>query len=314
MMKTGFFGKGRRFAACGVLLAAALIVLGCDDGSGEKTLEEAASDAVVDFRVNSAGNGFTNVGTGADGFTFTATNQGGSFETIGGHKVFNTGGVDAGTTSGIPWTGDPPSASWMNYKDIGYVDLGAATGDYLCTLENWSIETYIQMPSDGQVDRIGQFVWGFSDKEAPDNAVWFGHRHFQLMIKIAGQEPVDENLGIYDGTPEATAGGGEWNVISALHQQGTWHQMVTTKTPTKVTTYLDGVQIFSAASTKKTTDIEAGTLTKNYLGKSLYPEGVWDQSLFKTKYYKFAIYDTALTANEVQSLYIGGPIGKGQLQ
>jgi hypothetical protein len=257
---------------------------------------------VVHFLVNEAGSGFTNAGTG--GATYTASPDGGSFETTAsGLKVFNSGGVLSGTTTARDWGG-----SWNNYTGIGSVDLGAASGDLVGTLSNWTIETYICMPANGQVDRIGQFVWGFSDQQSPTNAVWFGHRHFQLMIKVNG---TDDNMGIYAGTPEA--GDNEWNAVSPLHQLGKWHQLVTTQNGTTVTTYLDGYQIFQSLAGNSTASIGTGKLTQNRLGKSLYGETGPNQSLFNTKYYSFSIYDEALDSAAVSALFNAGPIGQGKL-
>jgi hypothetical protein len=123
---------------------------------------------VVSFAVNAAGTAFESTNT-----DYTATNQGGTFEAVNGLNVFNTGGTTAGTQSEIPWwTGN----YWDNYQGIGYVDLGTALGDLLISLPSFSIETYVCLPANAQTDRVGQYVWAFTDQVSPTNAVAFNIR------------------------------------------------------------------------------------------------------------------------------------------
>ncbi|MDR0709721.1 MAG: LamG domain-containing protein, partial [Spirochaetaceae bacterium] len=225
----------------------------------------------------------------------TPSHSGGSFETVGGLQVFNTGGTKSGEQHEIPWwTGN----YWDEYTNIGYVDLGAATGDLLCTLESFTIETYFRLPENAQSDRVGQQIWFFADQISPDNSVWMNTREYQFVTHITAQEPVDE-------TVAAT-----WEEADAVRSNGTWHHLVVSKGGGTATVYQDGEVVASGASTRLTTDFAAGTFTVNQLGAPCYPAGVYDQGLFDTDFYNFAIYDEALNAAQVKDLYQNGPIAK----
>jgi hypothetical protein len=283
-------GMNRAIAVLACVLLVALA--GCSDGDENKKLEEAASDAVVCFRVNSAGTAFENVGTG--GAAYTATRNGGSFETVGGLKVFNTGGTETAEQQEIPWW---QGNYWKKWDNIGYVDLNGATGDFIGGLQNFTVETYLCLPSNAQADRVGQHVWNFADKEGPNNALWFNIRDFDFMYK---KDEVD--------TLVSTG----WDTANSLRTTDKWHHVVVVKNGTKATIYFNGVEIKSGDVSNTT--FEAGTFGYNHLAKPCYPEGVYDQTLFNTKFYSFAIYDKALNVNLVQQLYLDGPIGKGKLQ
>jgi hypothetical protein len=255
------------------------------------------------YEVNAAGNGFENVAP-TDGNTYTPQHYLGSFETVNGLKVYNTGGtVDnaKGKTEGgadtpegqgdlCPWAA---GYYWDHYENIGYVDLGAQSGELLRTLGEFSIETYLYLPANAQTDRVGQYVWAFADQVAPANAVWFNYREFTFVIKIAEED---------------TAVGSDWNNASPKHGKGAWHHLLVTKNSSTAAVYLDGEQVLTGASTVLTTAFTAGTLDTNYLGKPCYAPGVWDQGLFDTKFHSFSIFNKAMTADEAAYLTSSGPL------
>jgi len=98
-----------------------LTVLACMSCGEDEILSEESGtyDALVCFRVNAAGDGFENIGTGT-GYTAEAVN--GSFEEKNGRKVYNTGGTADGTYT-IPWF---QTNTWTRYVGMGYVDLGGS--------------------------------------------------------------------------------------------------------------------------------------------------------------------------------------------
>jgi hypothetical protein len=281
IMKNNFFIS---FAPVCLIL---LLFTGCPDDREYLSESTDLKPPVVSFAVNAEGTAFENVGTNT---AYTAAAQGGTFETVNGLKVFNTGGTDAGTDSEIPWwTGN----FWDNYQDIGYVDLGADLGDLLISLPSFSIETYVCLPSDAQTDRVGQYVWAFTDHVEPANQVSFNIREFTFRIK---QDEEDEDVAVgWDGAD------GTWG-------NGTWHHIVVVKNAADNTgtIYWDGSERQSGPSTKAMSGFAPGTFTHNTLGGEVYANGVYDQQLFKTKYHSFSIYDYALNADEVTALKDAG--------
>ncbi|MDR0645355.1 MAG: LamG domain-containing protein [Treponema sp.] len=278
----------RLIAAFAVL--AAIFLVACPNDDSEP-LEDPPPSPLVNFKVNDAGNAFENTGTNTEVPAPTVVN--GEFKTVNGLKVFNTGGTKSDTQSEIPWW---EGNYWDDYTDIGYVDLGVATGNLLGTLESFTIETYLKLPADAQVDRVGQYVWAFADQIAPTNAVWLNYREFTFLIKDAAKDPTDESV---------IAG---WDAASPLHGLDTWHHLLVTKDSTTAVIYLDGEVVVNGPSTYLTTVFASGTLDTNYLGKPCYDPGVYDQGLFGTLFYSFAIYGEALSANLVKELYQDGPI------
>jgi hypothetical protein len=238
---------------------------------------------VVSFAVNTAGTAFESTNT-----DYTATNQGGAFEAVNGLKVFNTGGTADGTKSEIPWWA---GNHWDNYQGIGYVDLGTNLGDLLISLPSFSIETYVCLPANAQTDRVGQYVWAFTDHVSPENQVSFNIREFTFRIKQGGADnDEDVNVG--------------WDDADSVRANGTWHHIVVVKdaADNTGTIYWDGSVKKSGASTKAMSGFAQGTFTHNTLGGEVYPNGVYDQQLFNTKFHSFSIYESALSAAEVTAL------------
>jgi hypothetical protein len=64
----------------------------------------------------------------------------------------------------------------------------------------------------------------------------------------------------------------------------------------------------SGASTKAMSGFTQGTFTHNTLGGTVYPNGIYDQQLFNTKFHSFSIYDYALNADQVMYNRLTGPL------
>jgi hypothetical protein len=286
--------KNNSFISCATaaLCLIPLLFIGCPDDREYLSAPSEVAPPVVSFAVNAAGTAFENVGTDTTGYT--ATNQGGTFETVNGLNVFNTGGTATGTQSEIPWwTGN----FWDNYQNIGYVDLGTNVGDLLISLPSFSIETYVCLPANAQADRVGQYVWAFTDQVSPTNAVAFNIREFTFRIKQGGADnDEDVNVG--------------WDDADPVRGNGTWHHIVVVKNAANNTgtIYWDGSERKSGPSTKAMGDFAQGTFTHNTLGGEVYPNGVYDQQLFNTKFHSFSIYDYALNADQVMYNTLSGPL------
>jgi hypothetical protein len=285
-MKNKFFSFFAAAAVCLILL----LFTGCPDDREYLTEGTDVKPPVVSFVVNAAGDAFENVGTGTG---YTAAHQRGAFETVNGLKVFNTGGTAAGTQSEIPWW---EGNYWDNYKDIGYVNLGAASGDLIASLGAFSIELYFCLPENAQSDRPGQHFFGFTDKVSPDNTLWLNWGNpIRTLIRKDGTDVTD--VGLTWDQSEANRGA-----------KGQWHHLVFTADGTTVKVYLDGAEVMSGAAAWSANYFSAGTLSRNVLGGEVYANGVYDQQLFNTQFHSFSIYESALSPEDVAALKDAGTL------
>jgi hypothetical protein len=162
-------------------------------------------------------------------------------------------------------------------------------------LNQYTVETWLCLPSNAQIDRIGQYVWAFSDQVTPTNAIWFNYRDITLLYKYKN----DDNL--EDDDTRVDAG---WEIANTKRGElGQWHQVVVTKDNTSVTVYVDGASIYSGTLDASLNSLADDTLDHNILGGELYPNALYDQQLFDTRYYAFNIYSEALSADNITHLY-----------
>ncbi|WP_436533684.1 LamG-like jellyroll fold domain-containing protein [Actinoplanes sp. HUAS TT8] len=103
-------------------------------------------------------------------------------------------------------------------------------------------------------------------------------------------------------TAITTGGGGAEAQVtgSAALPAGAWKLLTVTldTAADRIVTYLDGVAVSSAATTISATDVLADATFAGYIGKSFYAD-----PLFGGAVDDFRVYDTALTAGQVASLY-----------
>ena len=93
---------------------------------------------------------------------------------------------------------------------------------------------------------------------------------------------------------------GNWTTEQTVSQgsnlpRGQWAHLVYTLKGDTATIYLDGVAVGTGTVTTDPGDIGGGITTANYLGRSNYDA----DNTFRGKYREFAIYDRALSADEV---------------
>ncbi|MDR1325514.1 MAG: LamG domain-containing protein [Treponema sp.] len=300
--------KNNSFISCATaaLCLIPLLFIGCPDDREYLSDASEVAPPVVSFAVNAAGDAFESTTPG-----YTATVHDGGFETVNGLKVFNTGGtvnnanakkftddlntVQAASPQGdeCPWA--KGSIYWDHYENIGYVDLGAASGDLIASLGAFSIELYFCLPANAQSDRVGQYFFGFTDKVAPDNSLWLSWGNpSNTVIKKAGQEV---RVALNWEQSEANRG-----------ERGQWHHLVFTANGTTVKVYLDGAEAMSGAAAWSANYFSAGTLNRNVLGGEVFANGIYDQQLFNTKFHSFSIYDYALNADQVMYNRLTGPL------
>jgi arabinan endo-1,5-alpha-L-arabinosidase len=275
----------RLMAVLGGMLMA-LLLAGCPNDPPDETPPggDPPPSLRLRYELNASGE-FVNTAP-SDGNTYTAVKHGGTIAAVNEVKVFDTGGTDSGTDVTASWDS---SVTWDHYENVGYVDLGAAAGDLLCTLPSFSIETYVYLPETYQIHALGSYAWTFADTaDNPANAVWFSYRDASFNIKAAG---ADQKVEVTNG----------YNTIDL----GSWHHIVVSKDNDTVKIYVDNQQIKYGMSTNLTTAFPAGTLKYNYLGKPAYAA---DEYLHNSQFHSFSIYGKALDAGEVSTLYSSGPL------
>lgn len=100
-----------------------------------------------------------------------------------------------------------------------------------------------------------------------------------------------------------SGGGAEAQVTgSAALPANAWKTLTVTldTTADKITSYLDGVAVSSAATTISASDILADATFSGYIGKSFYADPLFDGAIDD-----FRVYDSALSAEQVATVYGG---------
>nr|WP_234021646.1 LamG-like jellyroll fold domain-containing protein [Streptomyces sp. 351MFTsu5.1] len=163
--------------------------------------------------------------------------------------------------------------------------------------------------SDGAYVRLPREVVGdASDLTVSARVKWSGdtapwQRIFDLgtdTSKYLFSTPYNGN-GLFQTSVTTGGGGGETQVrgYAPLPADG-WRTVTVTLDTTagRLTTYLDGVAVSSAATAIKAKDLLSGSATAaGYIGKSLYPD-----PLLKGAVDDFAVWHTALSADQVAGL------------
>lgn len=302
--------KNSLFAMLGIL--ALLVGMSCGDDDEVVTSKDITP--LVCFKVNDAGTGFVNTGT--SGSTYAATNVGGSFGTsAGGQKVFNTGGTVEGYWI-CPWFND---LHWDRYINVGYVDLGAATGDLIASLDNWTVECIFALPSDCAVDIVDRFIWSFVDGDAvTDDLLGFNWREMYVRSWQGASLPEGNQGRIQWDSGFATDGWGAAESYRPLAVGTYAHLVVTKKADGTISNYINGALVNE--NNKPAQSFAAGDFTFNTLGNCPHvttpaptETETFGADMAKTKYYQFAIDDKAWSASEVTARYRNSYVAKGFL-
>jgi GH43 family beta-xylosidase len=169
----------------------------------------------------------------------------------------------------------------------GYLDMGSSVGNLISTLTDFTISTYLYIPTTSTITGNGNFAWTFSTSNACTQTVG---KYVAYRV----------NLQRY---AQSSAGwGGEANVLqvgSALGQ-GFWHHLVFTLSGTTGTLYVDGQA--AKTGTISLTPSAIGATTYNWLGK---PQFSGDSYLKDASYADFRIYNRALSTTEVTTFVAG---------
>ncbi len=179
----------------------------------------------------------------------------------------------------------------FNYLDLGnsngYLNLGAAAGQAIGSLSDFSVATYLYIPAGTNISANGNFIFTFAYGENSGGEskgyVFLNARDTRYAISRTN----------WTGESGVSAAQG-WPL-------GEWHHLAYTQDNGVGRIYVDGVEKAKAdiSITPAQLVSEKGQMKYNYLGRSCYNG---DAYLKGARYCGFAIYDGALTASEVASL------------
>jgi hypothetical protein len=216
--------------------------------------------AVLRFAVDGAGNAFTALPS--SGASWNAVlNGGASIKTEEGFKVVDVGGSN------------------------GYVDLNSKTGTLIKSLPEFSIETYVCVPSETSLSGNGHFVWTLGSTNtvtaSAGSYMFFRAAEQTFAISQAGWNSAQSTPG------KGNIGKGQWK-----------HIVVTRESDYTTTVYVNGAELSKSAGDSMTIDHTGGdfaALAYCYLARPVFSG---DNYLKNAMYYRFNIYDKALTAAE----------------
>ena len=217
-------------------------------------------------------------------FTFNDTSTSPTVNDDSGNNYYGTlkSGASASDIGGIDGVLDLGSSN-------GFIDLGAKFGsDLLSNLEDFTIATYLCIPSNVDISGAGNFVFSFgnSEKIATDanGCMFFSAKNTRYAISptnwtreqgIATDKQMDK---------------GEWEHLAVTFNSGTNTAKI----------YING-KVVASSSNIQMTPKQLGETTYNFIGKSSYALN-GDAYLKNTLLDDFRIYDVALTGNEVDEL------------
>lgn len=165
----------------------------------------------------------------------------------------------------------------------GYLDLGAATGNLMGELEDFTIATYLYVAPESDLTPNGNFVWNFgnsTDVAREANGVMFfsarGSRYAISKTHWQGEQEVNPNF---------------------YFPKGSWYHLAYTQEGTTGAIYLNGTMVASGAV--DITPADLGATLYNFLGRASYAS---DAYLKEALYSDFRIYEGALGGEELVAL------------
>jgi hypothetical protein len=168
----------------------------------------------------------------------------------------------------------------------GYLDMGATVGNLIATLTDFSISTYLFIPTSSSITGNGNFAWVFSTSNACSKT-----DGKYIAYRVNKQRYAQSSAGW----------GGEVSLeVGSALGKGNWHHLVYTQSGTTATLYIDG-QVGKTGSVAVTPNA-IGATTYNWLGK---PQFATDSYLSDASFADFRIYNRALSATEVGTFVSG---------
>ncbi len=170
--------------------------------------------------------------------------------------------------------------------DNGFLDMGAAMGEVIVALEEYSIATYLRVDTAARVRAYGNFVYAFSTQEfcTGTEGVFVAYRVNQQRHEqsIGGGLPERELVGIMADRPA---------------ERGVWMHVAYSQGGQTGTLYLDGEVLATGPAILQPKDIGQPTRF-NWLGKPHFANDVY----LKAMYHDFRIYNRALSQDEIRGL------------
>lgn len=165
----------------------------------------------------------------------------------------------------------------------GYVDMGAATGDLIATLGDFTIATQLFIPASSSISGNGNFVWTFANSTN--------------MASTA-----NGNLFFTANTTRYAISRTHYSAEQTVRQgsqlpKGYWIQLSYTQSNSVGRIYIDGELVASSAITISPSAL--GATAYNFIGRSCYSG---DAYLKGAMVRDFRIYDGALSSSQVKTL------------
>lgn len=167
-------------------------------------------------------------------------------------------------------------------ENNGYLDMGAAVGNLIVSLEDFTVATYLYIDAGSDITGAGNFVWAFSTLEACGQTTGK-----YIAYRVNSQRYAQSSGGWGSETVAIQVGGAA--------AKGAWHHVVYTQSGTSGRIYIDGQLARLGSATLQPKSIGTPT-TCNWLGR---PHFSADNYLRNSYYSDFRIYDRALTATEI---------------
>ncbi len=165
-------------------------------------------------------------------------------------------------------------------SDNGYFDMGAAAGDIIALLDDFSISTYVFVEESTDLWAAGNFVWAFG------NSANLGQDQNGGMFLRAPNARYAISLQHWPGEQTVSP---DWTF-----PKGTWKHVTYVQSGNQGSIFVDGEVIASGEIT--ITPQELGKTGYNFLGRSFYSG---DQYLKDSYITDFRIYDKPLVASEI---------------
>jgi len=230
----------------------------------------ASSSTGLKLRYTFSGSGTSVTDETGNGYTGTISGTGGAKATDSGLPVFSTG------TAGV-------------------VSIGGSIGTLIQSLKEYTMSSYVYIAAGTDLaTNEGHFVWCFANTtnatQTSGNYIFFG-------AKISGQRITTAGYG-----SEKTVATGN-NLEKGIWKHVMYKQTGTTNGNGAGTVYIDGVEV--ATGTGMLLPSQMASTTFNYLARPCFTS---DKYLINAKLHDFRIYNTALSANDIDTLGIDGTL------
>lgn len=168
-------------------------------------------------------------------------------------------------------------------SDNGYFDMGAAVGNVIATLDDFTISTNVYIPSTTALGANGNFIYTFANStniaSDANGCIFFGANETRYTICLTNYQA-------------------EKNVIANYRfPTGAWHTLTYRQANNEGELFLDGERV--ASNTISINPSQLGATPYNFIGRPCYQGDVY---LKEAQYNDFRIYDGAVSDATVAQL------------